>query len=153
MVLRPAHETDVAALQSLLRRSWLATWAPDLAFETVQRFAATDPAGNYAQSKWQEFVVADEAGVLLGMFHVEGDHLHAIHLDPRHKRRKLGTLLMDDVERRIARDHAQAMLEARSFNTGAIAFYEQRGWTRRRVYMGDECGQPCETVEMVKVLR
>ena len=151
--IRAAVETDVSVLQTLLRNSWLTTWAPEIPFAGVQRFAAEDPAGSYARDKWREFIVADEGGALLGMFHVEGDHLHAIHLDPKHKRRKIGTLLMDEVERRIARDHAQATLEARCFNTGAITFYQQRGWTRRRTYMGTECGGPCETVEMVKALR
>ena len=87
MRIRAATQEDVPALKTLLRRSWLTTWAPELAFETVQRFAATDPAGHYAEDKWHDFTVAEEDGALRGMFHVEGDHLHAIHLDPAHKRR------------------------------------------------------------------
>ena len=154
MKIRPAAESDIVALKSVLRRSWLATWAPELAFETVQRFAATDPAGHYAQDKWREFVVAAEESALLGMFHIEGDHLHAIHLDPKHKRRRVGSALMDEVERRIALTHPQATLEVRTFNTGAIAFYKQRGWFQRGdAYPGTECGEPCETVEMAKLLR
>ena len=153
MQIRAARESDVPALQAILRRSWLATWAPELKFETVQRFAATDPAGHYATDKWREFIVADDAGGLLGMFHVEGNHLHAIHLDPKHKRRRVGTLLMDEIERRIGERHAEAELEVRSFNTGAIAFYQQRGWTiRGAAYASTECGEPCETYLMVKAL-
>ena len=152
MILRPAIENDVPSLQSILRRSWLATWAPELKFETVQRFAAEDPAGHYAADKWQAFVVADEGGTLVGMFHVEGDHLHAIHLDPRRKRGRIGWLMMDEIERRIALAHRVATLEVRAFNTGAIAFYEQRGWARRRTFTDNECGEPVETFEMAKVL-
>ena len=151
MQIRPAVESDVPALQAILRRSWLATWAPELKFETVQYFAATDPAGHYASDKWREFIVADDDGKLLGMFHVEDNHLHALHLDPKHKRRRIGSLLMDDVERRIANGHAEAELEVRTFNTGAIAFYKQRGWTiRGDAYPSTECGEPCQTYRMVK---
>ena len=153
MEIRAARESDIPALQSILRRSWLATWAPALKFETVQRFAATDPAGHYAIDKWREFVVAEDAGVLLGMFHVEGNHLHAIHLDPKHKRRRVGSQLMDEVERRVAEGYAVAELEVRAFNTGAIAFYRQRGWDiRGAAYPGTECGEACETYLMVKAL-
>jgi len=153
MRIRAAGEDDIAALKSLLRRSWLATWAPELAFETVQRFAAEDPAGHYAQDKWREFVVAEEGGMLLGMFHVETDHLHAIHLDPKGKRQGTGSLLMDEAERRISRRHRKAILEVRAFNVGAIAFYRQRGWTTQGdVYLDTECGEPCETFTMTKAL-
>ena len=154
MDIRPAREADISALQSILRRSWLATWAPELKFETVQHFAASDPAGHYANDKWREFVVAEDAGVLRGMFHIEGNHLHAIHLDPRHKRCRIGSLLMDEVERHIAREHAEAELEVRTFNTAAIAFYEQRGWmVRGAAYPSTECGEACETYLMIKALR
>jgi ribosomal protein S18 acetylase RimI-like enzyme len=153
MQLRPAREADIPALQTILRRSWLATWAPALEWETVRRFAANDPAGKYAEDKWREFIVADEGGVLRGMFHIEGNHLHAIHLDPAQKRRRIGSALMDEVERRVARDHFEAELEVRTFNTGAIAFYTGRGWAIRGApYPDTECGEPCETYRMVKVL-
>jgi len=153
MQIRPAGADDIAALKSVLRRSWLATWAPELAFETVQRFAAEDPAGHYAHDKWREFVVAEEGGVLLGMFHVEADHLHAIHLDPKRKRQGTGSLLMDEAERRISRQHRKATLQVRAFNTGAIAFYLRRGWTRQGdAYLDAECGESCETFTMVKSL-
>ena len=153
MEIRPARESDIAALQSILRRSWLATWAPELKFETVQYFAATDPAGHYALDKWREFIVAADEGALLGMYHVEGSHLHAIHLDPKQKRRRIGSQLMDEIEHRIARDHAEAELEVRTFNMGAIAFYQQRGWAiRGAAYPSTECGEPCETYLMVKAL-
>ena len=152
MNLRQAREADIQALQSILRRSWLVTWAPELAFETVQRFAATDPAGSYVHDKWRQFVVAEECGKILGMFHIEADHLHAIHLDPKHKRRKIGSLLMDEVERRIGMNHSSARLEVRAFNEGAIAFYLKRGWVQRRAYPDTECGEPVETLELVKQL-
>jgi ribosomal protein S18 acetylase RimI-like enzyme len=152
MKMRAATVADVPALMSLLRRSWLATWAPELALETVQRFAALDPAGQYAREKWQEFIVMEDEGALLGMFHIEGNHLHAIHLDPKHKRRGIGSQLMDEVERQIGLNYREAALEVRGFNTDAIAFYKQRGWLKRRAYPDMECGERVETFEMVKTL-
>ena len=86
------------------------------------------------------------------MFHIEGKHLNAIHLDPDRKRRGIGSLLMDEVERRIAATHAQASLEVLAFNTGAIAFYTHRGWTKQRTYQTLECGELVETFEMIKQL-
>ena len=152
MNIRPARVDDIPALATILRQSWLVTWAPELAFETVQRFAATDPAGSYAQDKWPEFAVADDDGKILGMFHIEAHHLHAIHLDPKRKRQGIGSRLMDEVERRIAMNYYDATLEVRAFNKAAIAFYSNRGWVTRRVYQDSECGEPVETVEMAKRL-
>lgn len=152
MIIRPAVEEDVPALQTLLRSSWLTNWAPHLPFAAVQRFAAEDPAGHYATDKWREFIIADEAGTLLGMFHVEGEHLHAIHLDYKNKRRRIGSALMDEVERKVAQNHRRAVLEVRAFNTGGIAFYQQRGWEKTRSYTDTKMGEPVETFEMIKRL-
>ena len=152
MNIRAATERDIPALQRILRSSWLTIWAPELALSTVQRFATLDPAGLYALDKWQEFNIVEDDGNLLGMFHIEGDHLNSIHLDPRHKRRRIGSLLMDEIERRIGSDYSEALLEVRAFNTGAIAFYKQRGWGVRRSFQSTECGEPVETLEMFKAL-
>ena len=152
MQIRPSVEADVPALVRLLRASWLTTWAPELPFDAVQRFAAEDPARLYAESNWKEFVVGADGVDIVGMFHVEKNWLHAIHLDPKRKRQGIGSRLMDEVEGRIGAQHSEARLEALSFNTGAIEFYLRRGWTERRRYPGTECGAPVETIEMVKAL-
>jgi ribosomal protein S18 acetylase RimI-like enzyme len=155
MKLRSPVQADLPALISLLQRSWLTTWAPELSFATVQRFAVEDPARHYAESMWSEFIVAqdgaDDDGALVGMFHVEGNCLNAIHLDPKRKRQGIGSRLMDEIERQISAQHPEARLEVRAFNTGAIEFYQQRGWTERRRYQAKECGEPVQTLEMVKV--
>jgi ribosomal protein S18 acetylase RimI-like enzyme len=152
MQIRAAVKTDIPALRTLLTRSWLATWAPHLHPATVSHFHEIDSAGNYAESCWRLFAIAEEAGNLRGMFHIEGAWLKALHLDPDHKRRGIGSRLMDEIERRIAAAHAQASLEVLTFNTGAIAFYTGRGWTKHRTYQTLECGEPVETFEMIKNL-
>jgi ribosomal protein S18 acetylase RimI-like enzyme len=153
MNIRAAVETDVPALIAILRRSWLTTWAPELRFETVQKFAREDPARRYAEERWREFAVIEDGGIVAGMFHLEGDTLNAIHLEPKRKREKIGTLLMDEIERRIGAEYWQARLEVLAFNVGAIEFYRRRGWRENRRYQGTECGEPVATIEMVKQLR
>ncbi|HEY6418818.1 MAG TPA: N-acetyltransferase [Candidatus Binataceae bacterium] len=151
MEIRPAVPADVLALISILRRSWLTTWAPELQLTTVQRFATDDPARHYAESMWREFMVAEDGSALVAMFHIEGNCLNAIHLDPKRKRQGIGSRLMNEIERRISADYRTARLEVRAFNTGAIEFYKQRGWTEQRRYQATECGEPVETIEMIKV--
>lgn len=148
MIVRNAAEADVPALQALLRASWLTTWAPHLKPETVTRFHQTDPAGSYARDCWRAFAVGDDGGAIRGMFHVDGHHLNAIHLDPAFRRRGIGSFLMDEVERGIAAGHREATLEVLVFNKPAIAFYEQRSWQCGRRYETLECGEPVEMIEM-----
>jgi ribosomal protein S18 acetylase RimI-like enzyme len=151
MLIRPAQKIDILALQALLRASWLTTWAPHLKPETVARFREIDDAGTYAATCWRDFVVAEENGALRGMFHIDANHLNAIHLDPMHKRRGIGTFLMDEVERRIAAHNREASLEVLVFNTAAISFYAGRGWTHRGgAYETLECGEPVDTYTMIK---
>jgi GNAT superfamily N-acetyltransferase len=151
MEIRKASQGDIPALVSLLRRSWLTTWAPELPFTAVQQFATEDPARRYAESMWREFFVVEGGGSLAGMFHIEGNHLHAIHLDPKRKREGIGSLLMDEVERRISARHRDARLEVLAFNIGAREFYKHRGWIENRRYQGSESGAPVETIEMLKI--
>jgi ribosomal protein S18 acetylase RimI-like enzyme len=151
MVIRPATEADIQALQALLRNSWLTTWAPHLQPATVARFHESDDAGAYASTCWRDFHVADDAGALRGMFHVDGYHLNAIHLDPNYKRLGIGSFLMDEVERRIAELHREVSLEVLVFNAGAIAFYERHRWKRDGApYETLECGEPVATHKMTK---
>ena len=60
---------------------------------------------------------------------------------------------MDEAERRIAQAHGEATLEVLAFNTGAIAFYEGRGWVKRRACMIDECGETVDGFQMIRTLR
>lgn len=153
MLIRPAEKADVPTLTAILRRSWLTTWAPELPFAAVQVFAAEDPARIYAESMWNAFMAADVAGTVVGMCHVVDDCVAAIHVDPAHKGRGAGTLLLDAAERRIGDAHDHARLEVLAFNVAARTFYARRGWVERRRYPGTECGAPVETIEMAKVLR
>ena len=150
VALRDAVEGDVAALVSLLRRSWLVTWAPALPFEAVQAFTAADPARLYAESMWPHFLLAMLNGALAGMAQVADDRLENLHVDPDIWGRGVGSRLLEAAEHQIARTHFLARLEVRAFNRRARAFYGRRGWVEMRCYPETECGSPVENVEMQK---
>ncbi|WBV43236.1 GNAT family N-acetyltransferase [Pseudoroseomonas cervicalis] len=152
LTLRPARAEDAPALTTLLRRSWLTTWAPELPFPAVQRFAAEDPAAGYVAGMAADFLVAERAGVLLGMAHAMGDLLAALHVDPRAWGQGVGAALLAAAERRIAEGHAVARLEVLAFNARALRFYRRQGWAEQARRMGDEYGAPVELVEMRKPL-
>ena len=152
LVIRPANEADVAALITLLRRSWLATWAPELPFTAVQMFVIHDPARKFAETKWQEMTVAEIDGEVVGVLHIEENWVLSIGLAPERKRLGIGSQLMDEAEKRIRKNYPEARLEVRAFNVDAFEFYKQRGWTECRRYLGLECGASVETIEMEKKL-
>ena len=150
LAIRPAREEDVPALITLQRRAWLVTWAPEIDFSGVQWFAANDPATPYTHAHWPELTVIEADGKLAGMLQVDGNSIAIVQLDPAMMRRGLGTRLMDEAEAHIARAYVEARLDVRAFNTGAIAFYLQRGWAQCGRYAGSECGVQVETIQMVK---
>jgi ribosomal protein S18 acetylase RimI-like enzyme len=152
VVIRPANEADVAALVALLRRSWLATWAPEVPFSAVQLFVTRDPARTFAGTKWQEMTVAEIDGEVVGVLHIEENWVRTIQLAPERKRQGIGSQLMDEAEQRIRKNYPKARLDVRAFNAGAFEFYKRRGWTECRRYEGTECGAPIETIEMAKNL-
>ena len=148
--VRPAIATDRPNLITLLRRSWLTSFAAYLPFDAVQTFATEDPARQYVDTMWGDFAVADVDGTAIGMVHVIGDLVAAIHVDPNSKRRGIGAALMDRAESTIFASHMRARLEVLAFNTAAQAFYRRRGWFKARCYPTQECGVPVEAIEMVK---
>lgn len=150
LVLRSATLEDVPLLVTLLRRSWLATFAADLPFEAVQLFASQDPAHAYAKGMWPAFIVAEVDGRVAGMSHVVDDVIAAIHVEPSMKRRGVGTALMDAAEACILGRFNVARLEVLAFNSGARAFYANRGWREARQFRTTECGAAVHAIEMVK---
>src|SRR5580704_18240524 len=139
IVIRSAEEQDVPALIRLLRRSWLVAWAPELPFEAVQVFAATDPARSHAETAWRSFVVATRNGMLVGMVQTDRDVIDALDVEPACWKAGVGSTLLHAAERQIARSYAVARLEVRSFNTRALTFYARRGWVEVRRHPGTEC--------------
>ena len=83
-------------------------------------------------------LVADVDGTLAGFvigYMTRGSVAHIVTLDvhPSHRRRSLGTALMEELLDRFSRAGArEARLEVATGNTGAIAFYLRLGFRRRR---------------------
>ncbi len=153
MLLRPASPADLPLLITLLRRSWLATFAADLPFEAVQAFAREDPARTYVEAMWPAFTVAEFDGRVAGMCHIIDDLVAAIHVDPAAKRCGIGTALMDRAEADILDRHPAARLEVLSCNGNARAFYKSRGWLEQRRLQTLECGTSVEAIEMRMIRR
>lgn len=148
LALRPARRDDIGALTQLLRRSWLGTMAPHLPPEGRERFESSDPAAGYCQELWSEFTVAELDGLPVGMCHVQGDLVAAIHVDPARERQGIGRQLMTWALHEISRGHGAARLEVLAFNQDARRFYEALGWRETRCISGEEMGCPVELVEL-----
>lgn len=143
MKIRAAVPEDYPALHTLLTRSWLENWAPHVAAASVERFRKEDPVAGYLSGHLSSMTVVEQDGQVLGMVHLVGDRIGALHVLADAQGRGLGARLMDHAEANGGRT-----LEVRAFNTQAIRFYENRGWRRIRSYEDDEFGTPLATYEM-----
>lgn len=85
--------------------------------------------------------VRDET--LVGMFHLEGDYLEAIHVAAETMGQGIGGLMMAQAEAAGAR-----RLDVRAFNQRARTFYLARGWREAGREAGTEMGAPVETITM-----
>lgn len=84
-----------------------------------------------------ELVVAEEGGRVAGFAWIEpqgaflaAPYLKLIAVDPSARGGGVGSLLMDEFERRMAGRGRLYCLLVSDFNAGAIAFYERRGYRR-----------------------
>ena len=86
-----------------------------------------------------EGVVAEDGGVIAGFaigYLARGRAAHVVTLDvhPDRRREGLGRALLEDLLARFSTAGArQARLEVSTENAGAIAFYEELGFLRRRL--------------------
>lgn len=103
------------------------------------------PAHGYVDALWASFMVAEREGNVVGMYHLEGDYLHAIHVAPPATRSGVGGVLMQHAEAQGA-----ATLEVRVFNTNALQFYLHRGWRQVDEVEGSEMGTPTRSIIMAR---
>ncbi|MFC5422843.1 GNAT family N-acetyltransferase [Bosea eneae] len=152
VTLRAGARDDVEAVKRLLDRSWLTTWAPELPLAAVARFAAQDGARAYVEAMVESFELAVAPdGRIVGMLHLHGDELSAMHVDPAFQGLGVGRVLLDRAEAALLDRSAQPRLEVDLSNTRALAIYRRRGWREVRRFVGDECGAPVEIAELVLV--
>ena len=145
IIIRPARPEDADALKTLLDRSWKTHWGPQVSAQSRARYEAEQPASGYVDACLAGFVVAERDGVVVGMHHVEGAYLHAIHVAADRLGQGVGSRLMDDAEGRGA-----ARLDVRSFNSRARAFYAGRGWQEEEERDDTEMGTPVRSIIMTR---
>lgn len=120
--IRSATSADIDSLKVLLDASWLTHWAPHVLPTSVERYMSERPAHGYVDAYWWRFMIAEREGAVLGMYDLEGEYLHAIHVHPDAIGSGVGRALMDHAEEGGAR-----ALDVRVFNQNAIGFYLHRG--------------------------
>lgn len=143
VVIRSAREDDRAALEALLETSWRTHWAPHVEEHSIERFEREQPVTFYVETYIDQFVLAERHGVVAGMYHREGDMLHALHVHVLFIGTGVGHALMSHAEARGAR-----RLEVRAFNVQARAFCERRGWHAVAEMAATEMGTPVRTILM-----
>jgi len=141
--IRWAQQGDAVALKSLLERSWRTHWGPHLESAAVMRYEDTRPVDGYVDAYLTRFRVAERDGALVGMYHLEDEHLHAIHVDLAAIGSGVGRVMMEAAEREGARK-----LEVRAFNRRAHEFYLRRGWVGTKEHDDLEMGQKVRTIVM-----
>ena len=129
---RPADAEALAALHSLaLRRMWSAH-----DFATM----LADPSVFVLALRLQLLTGARRlAGFVVVRFAADEAEILTIAVDPRHRRKGCGRMLMDDVIRRLYRERIAALfLEVDRGNRAAVALYRQLGFQtvgeRRQYY-------------------
>ena len=141
IVIRRARESDRAAVEALLETSWLTHWAPHVAPHSIARFEAEQPVTGYVETYIDQFMLAERDGVVAGMYHRDGDVLHAIHVHVVFIGSGVGRALMAHAEGQGAR-----RLDVRAFNVLAREFYERRGWRAVAEVAASEMGTPVRSI-------
>ncbi|VVE07664.1 GNAT family N-acetyltransferase [Pandoraea pneumonica] len=151
--LRAACAADIDALTSLLMQTYHTTWAPELRLEVAAKFASGESTRAYIEAHWPEFTVATLEGVLVGMVHVVGDFIDALHVSPGHQRLGIGAGLLSHAEAQMrASGQSQARLETDTFNTQSRAFYGKYGYAEVATYPDEEWDSGFTTVLLTKAL-
>lgn len=154
--LRDARASDEAALTALLMHTYHATWAPMLRPEVAATYASGERTRAYVHAHWAEFTVAtpstDDA-CIVGMVHVIGDFVDALHVTPSQQRGGVGSLLLAHAEQRMrASGQRLARLETDTFNTQSRAFYARHGYLEVAQYPDEAWDSGFTTVLLTKAL-
>ena len=144
--IRPARAGDADAIKHLLDRSWRSHWAPHLGPAATVQYDAVQPVAHYVDNYGSQLTVAERGGVVVGMYHLEGPMLHAMHVDSWAIGTGIGRAMMEAAELAGAR-----RLEVRAFNLRARRFYAGRGWIEVDEHEGSEMGMPVRTIVMERV--
>ncbi|VVE60077.1 GNAT family N-acetyltransferase [Pandoraea anapnoica] len=156
IVLREARASDVEALTQLLMQTYRSTWEPMLRPEVAATLASGERTRAYVQGHWCEFTVAVPRASdddVVGMVHVVGDFIDALHVTPSQQRRGVGALLLVHAEAKMrSLGHPLARLETDTFNVQSRAFYLRNGYREVATYPDEEWDSGFTTVLLTKAL-
>lgn len=141
VTLRRALASDVDQLVDLARRAWLSAFTERAPFALIVDWLRTDRESEWYPAYFQEVWVAEASSSLLGLVQPRRDEVNGLWVHPSWQRRGIGSLLLENSERRM-RDagYARAWLTCSEWNPRAIAYYGARGYVESRRYREH---QPC----------
>jgi len=122
MTIRPVENGDLEMILALERETFIDPW-------TKEHFLYEINENPYAL-----VMLAEQDGQLLGYYDIwimfEQATLNQIAVDERYRHRGIGTMMFDDIIKRLALTEAtQLTLEVRTGNTVAQHFYMKHGFT------------------------
>lgn len=149
IVIRPAENKDLPAVQALVNASWRATYAgaipDDRMAGILERRHALDLFGRQLASEGGIFLIAEDNGIIVGHAYAQQQsddlYLDRLHIAPHRKGQGIGSMLMDEIFS-AARDGRPVTVEIVEDNHAARGFYERFGFrvTEKTPNCGGEMG-------------
>ena len=126
--LRPARETDAAAIAAIWEQGWkdghLGLVPEELAAARTEESFRTRAAQRVSDA-----TVATVEGAVVGFVMVAGDEVEQVYVAAASRGTGVADLLMGEAERQVrANGYAAAWLAVIAANGRARAFYERSGW-------------------------
>ncbi|WBB67755.1 GNAT family N-acetyltransferase [Micromonospora sp. WMMD812] len=130
--IRPAAGLDLDDLQALARRTIDTCYRGFLGDEGVDWFIGSGASDAHVRSHLERGGVhcLSQDGRIVGFSILDGPTIDLMMVDPDHRRRGLGRLLLRHVEDTLLARYSTIRLESFADNAGANSFYEACGWAR-----------------------
>jgi ribosomal-protein-alanine N-acetyltransferase len=130
VIFRPLRMRDLGAIEQIEKRAYPTPWSRSM-------FASELAKGSSICLGAFEEETGDLLGYLIIARYVDAWHVMNIAVDPEHQRRRIATLLMEELFELTSRDGRRGYtLEVRVSNAGAIRLYERLGFKGRGVRRG-----------------
>ena len=162
MQIRPAAEKDVDSIQAVGRSAWRDTYAGLLPAEYIDRALEQWWSRSYLtkaiQSQQHILLVAEENDKIIGVAESQilddkSAILWKLYVLKEHRRRGLGTSLVEESIRRLPSGSETYGTEYNSENKGAAAFYASQGFVFDRTEELDFGGRRIVSVYVKRALR
>lgn len=140
-VFRKAAKEDVPNLIMLCKETIVEVYGQILPWEKLEPWVEGDMVGEVVNKQWQNMIVAEKAGEVVGVTARSDDKIDLLWVHPSHHRRGIGSALMDVVETELKKSgYELAKLECFSDNDRAMGFYRAKGWKPLCEEMDEEAG-------------